>query len=111
VLLLATKGRQNRFGAIVGGMSYPLYLNHWIGSFVAHAALKTIDSRDSLWWYPLSTAINIAIAYGLYCIIDRPVLRKRSQLFTNKRGRLAMLTAYGILLIGLLGSLWFGPHI
>jgi peptidoglycan/LPS O-acetylase OafA/YrhL len=107
VLLLAIKGRQNRFGALVGGISYPLYLNHWIGDFVAHATLKPMGLRDSFWWHPLSIALNLGIAYCMYSIVDRPVLRHRSQLFTTERGKIAMFAAYGILLLGLVGGIWF----
>jgi peptidoglycan/LPS O-acetylase OafA/YrhL len=42
VLLLAVTGKQHRFGAFAGGISYPLYLNHWIGVFVAHAVLNSV---------------------------------------------------------------------
>ena len=31
VLLLARKGKKNAIGSFLGGISYPLYLNHWIG--------------------------------------------------------------------------------
>jgi len=37
VLLLAVKGKKRPFGELLGGMSYPLYLNHWVGSFVMNA--------------------------------------------------------------------------
>ena len=105
VLLLTIKGSQNRCGAIVGGISYPIYLNQWVGSFAAHAMLRPLGMRDSAWFHPLAIGLNIGIAYGLYRLIDQSILTSRSRLFNASRGRMAMLLAYGTLLFGLLGGL------
>ena len=40
VLLLSAPGQQHRLGAVFGGMSYPLYLNHWIGLFAMQVLIK-----------------------------------------------------------------------
>ena len=47
VLLLAVEGPRQPIGAVAGGMSYPLYLNHWIGGFVARALLSPFGLRES----------------------------------------------------------------
>jgi peptidoglycan/LPS O-acetylase OafA/YrhL len=101
VLLLAVPGRQGRLGSVAGGMSYPLYLNHWIGVFTAHAVLKPFGMRDSAAGHMLSFVLNIAIAVGLYWWVDRRLLAARGQLFTSKRGSLITALAYAMVGIGL----------
>jgi peptidoglycan/LPS O-acetylase OafA/YrhL len=102
VLMLARMGKPNRLGAIVGGISYPLYLNHWTGPFVAHAALKPFGLRDSAVAHVLSVAFSICFSYGMYRLVDRPLLERRSRYFTPARGRAAMVVAYGLVIIGLI---------
>jgi peptidoglycan/LPS O-acetylase OafA/YrhL len=106
VLLLATLGQPTRLGAIAGGISYPLYLNHWLGAFVAHAALKPIGLRDSAVSHVLSITFSLFFAYFMYRLVDRPLLKRRSQYFTPARGRAAMLVAYGLVIVGLIVGLW-----
>jgi peptidoglycan/LPS O-acetylase OafA/YrhL len=106
VLLLAIRGRQNPVAALVGGISYPLYLNHWTGAIVVHAAMKALGLSETPYSLALAIAVGIGIATCMYFAIDRPILKRRSQLFSPKRARLAMLAAYGTLLIGLLIGAW-----
>jgi peptidoglycan/LPS O-acetylase OafA/YrhL len=106
VLLLATLGQPTRLGAIVGGVSYPLYLNHWLGAFVAHAALKPFGMRDSAVSHVLSITFSVFFAYFMYRLVDRPLLQRRSQYYTPARGQAAMLVAYGLVIVGLIVGLW-----
>jgi peptidoglycan/LPS O-acetylase OafA/YrhL len=106
VLLLATLGRPSRLGAVVGGLSYPLYLNHWTGPFVAHAALKPFGLRDSAVAHVLSITFATCFSYGMYRVVDRPLLKHRSQYFTPARGWAAMILAYGLVIIGLIIGFW-----
>jgi peptidoglycan/LPS O-acetylase OafA/YrhL len=100
VMLLAQTGKKNNFGAIIGGMSYPLYLNHWIGLFIAHAALKPFGLRDSALAHIISFILNVGLAISLYWFIDRRLLASRGQWFTQKRGLIATYIAYGMVIIG-----------
>lgn len=100
VLLLARKGQRQRLGAIAGGMSYPLYLNHWIGVYVANAALKPFGLRESAIRHVVSTLVNFAIAIGLYWCVDRRLLARRHAYYTPARGRLATAMAYGTIVVG-----------
>jgi peptidoglycan/LPS O-acetylase OafA/YrhL len=106
VLLLAKMGRPNRLGAVVGGLSYPLYLNHWTGPFVAHAVLKPFGLRDSPVSHVLSIIFAICFSYGMYRVVDRPLLKRRSQYFTPARGRAAMILAYGLVIVVLGVGFW-----
>lgn len=102
VLLLSDLGAQNKMGAFLGGMSYPLYLNHWIGVFAANIILSPFGLRDSDPRRFLSVLINLSIAAFLYWNIDRRILAKRAELFSPTRGRIIIFIAYGFVLIGVL---------
>jgi peptidoglycan/LPS O-acetylase OafA/YrhL len=101
VLLLAVAGQRQRIGAVAGGMSYPLYLNHWIGGFVARALLTPIGLRESVLTHLLSNSLNIGLAVALYWHVDRRLLLHRSRLYTARLGVMATRVAYAIVVIGL----------
>ncbi len=105
VLLLAQRGVQDRIGAIVGGMSYQLYLNHWIGFFVAHAVFKPFGMRDSAAAHVLSFCLNVSLAVAMYWYIDRRMLAARGQMYTEARGQLIVRLAYGMVAIGVIAGL------
>ena len=102
VLLLAVPGPHQAIGTIAGGMSYPLYLNHWIGVFVANFALKPFGLRDSVLAHVVSNLLNIAIAVALYLYFDRRLLQRRAQWYTPVRGRWITIMAYSMVAVGLL---------
>ena len=101
VLLAAVAGRKHPLGVFAGGMSYPLYLNHWVGFFAAKALFKPFGLMDSSARHLLSFVLNIALAALLYWCIDRRVLMIRSQLYSPARGRLVIGAAYGMVIIGI----------
>lgn len=104
VLLLAQSGAQGQVGAIVGGMSYQLYLNHWIGIFIGHALLKPFGMRDSVAAHTVTFFVNIGLAVAMYWYIDRRMLAARGQMYTGARGRLIVKLAYGMVAVGLAGG-------
>jgi peptidoglycan/LPS O-acetylase OafA/YrhL len=101
VLLLAVQGSKSPVGALLGGMSYPLYLNHWIGVFVAHAMLGPWGLRDSRASQALAVVFNLGIALALYWWIDRRMLARRAEWFSPSRGKLATYLAYGLVAAGI----------
>lgn len=100
VLLLAVVGPRQPVGVVAGGMSYPLYLNHWIGGYVARALLTPYGLRDSVITHVLSNSFNIGLAVTLYWYVDRQLLLHRSRFYTPRLGRLATRTAYAIVISG-----------
>ncbi len=102
VLLLAIEGPRRSLGAIAGGMSYPLYLNHWIGVFVANALLQPFGLRGSLAGHALSTLLNVALAVALFWFVDRRLLQHRSEWYSPQRGLWVTRVAYLMVAIGLL---------
>lgn len=101
VLLLSQPGPRARLGVIAGGMSYPLYLNHWIGVYVAHALLRPFGMRDSVLSHVVSVVLNIGLAVSLYLYVERPLLARRRQWYTPALGRRAMVAAYSMIAAGL----------
>jgi peptidoglycan/LPS O-acetylase OafA/YrhL len=111
VLLLAVKGLRRPWGVFAGGISYPLYLNHWIGVFVANALFKNFGMKDTFPRHLISSLFDLALAAALYWWVDRHMLSKREQMFTKSRGRVAIGVAYGMVILGLCVGLFLqGVH-
>lgn len=102
VLLLAVPGQRRPLGVIAGGMSYPLYLNHWIGVFVVNALLKPFELRDSILSHILSNLLNISLAVALYWYVDRRLLSHRGEWYSESRGLWLTRAAYIMVVCGLL---------
>jgi peptidoglycan/LPS O-acetylase OafA/YrhL len=111
VLLLAVKSPQTRLGEIVGGMSYPLYLNHWIGVFIGHTLLRPFGLRDSAVRILFSTLLAISIAVAHYWFIERRILAQRGRLFSPQRGFVITCTAYILIFAGLLFGVAIGAPV
>ena len=99
VAVAARPGRSSNFGRIIGGASFPFYLNHWLGLFAISAALKIGIP------YALSNMLGFAVAVGIsvfhYLVIDRGIATHRSALFTRERGYILCATGFALVLIGL----------
>jgi peptidoglycan/LPS O-acetylase OafA/YrhL len=109
VVLCARQGSRQPVAQFLGGISYPLYLNHWMGIFAANLLSKALV---------LSAVAHVAASYLLallagtlaYVFVDRWVLARRSALYTGQRGRVLMAVAYALLLIGaLVHAVWLDP--
>lgn len=101
VMLFAVEGPRQPIGAFLGGISYPLYLNHWIGVFVGRALLGPVGLRDSALRQLLSAVLDFMIAAGLYWWIERRVLALRGRLFSPRLGLAITLAAYAMVLAGI----------
>ena len=101
VLLLANKGQKQPLGALIGGMSYPLYLNHWIGVFIGNSLLGPFGLRDSGPRQLLAFVLNIAVAVALYWWIDRRLLARRGLMYSPQRAAAATYTGCGLVGAGL----------
>jgi peptidoglycan/LPS O-acetylase OafA/YrhL len=113
VLLLAMPGRRSRWGALFGGMSYPLYLNHWIAVFagnlvLAHAHLRAGAAATAL-NVAVETLVGVPFAIALYWFVDRRLLAHRARSYTPRRGRAITVLAYAIIAAGLAYGLAMRP--
>ncbi len=101
VLALAVKGPKKPVGAFFGGVSYPFYLNHWIGVFAANAAFGMIGLKGSVISRVAAVLMSLVVSAILYLVIDRNVMRRRSEYFTKRRGSVLALIGYLLVIIGL----------
>lgn len=107
VLLLAQGGAHSAVASFLGGVSFPLYLNHWIGVFIANAVFERFGMRGS-WVAELSSVlIGFAISALLYLIVDRNVRQNREIYFRRSRGKAVAVCGFGLVTIGLAGGLLF----
>jgi len=97
-------------GKFAGGVSYPLYLNHWLGIFGANGIGKHLVLP---YWAHVSLAYVLVILVSAiaYIAIDVRVLRFRKTHYKPAVGRFLMLAAYGLLAIGVLGGMFYFDRI
>jgi peptidoglycan/LPS O-acetylase OafA/YrhL len=100
VLLLARPGLASRIGTVAGGLSYPLYLNHWVGIFAGNAVVSRLG-------FPSSTRLAIVLIVGVgfalahYYVVDRAIRNHRAQWYSPRAGYIVMSSAYVALALGL----------
>lgn len=104
VLLLARRGPKQRVAAFLGGVSYPLYLNHWVGLFVAQGVTKKLGVPEL--WGKLLFGLPLAFALStvLYLAIDRAILARRNSWYSEALGVRLAVAAYGLTVVGLIGG-------
>jgi peptidoglycan/LPS O-acetylase OafA/YrhL len=105
VLFLAQVGRHSNFGALLGGVSFPLYLNQWIGVFISNAVLGRFGLRDTLVGHLVGILLSVIVAIILYFIIDSNVRTHRNKAFSVLRGRAVAFCGFALVAIGLTGGL------
>lgn len=104
VLLLAIRGEQHPWGALAGGMSYPLYLNAWIPVFFVNAIFKHFGITGAFVHHAADMSLDLVMAALLYWCFDRRILACRHRLYTPKRARVVTIAAYGVVAIGICGG-------
>ncbi len=110
VLLLAEEGTKSKLGGVLGGMSYPLYLNQWIGAFAAHFLLRRLGMRNSIWAPVLTIVLGTAFCAFLYVIVDRQVLARRSSWYSRRLGWTLTTVGYALVVVGLITGAYLTHH-
>lgn len=105
ILFLAQAGPHSGLAAFLGGVSFPMYLNHWMGVFIANAAFGKFGMRDTVICHLAAVIIAFVIAVILYMIIDRNVRTHRDKCFTPTRGKAVALCGVVLVMTGLIGGL------
>ena len=100
VLLCALPMRRTAMTRWLGGISYPLYLNAWIGVFVFHAIAKRFGMPDEWYYEALLVSCTVFVAAMLYHLVDRVVMANRSRYYSRSLGWVLGGVAYALLLIG-----------
>ena len=106
VLLLSREGHKNKVAAFFGGVSYPFYLNHWVGVFAAHALFSPMGMRESVLAKVFAFVGNVAFCSVLYVLVDKRVMRLRQTWYTPKLGRGLAIAAFASVAVGLAGGFY-----
>jgi peptidoglycan/LPS O-acetylase OafA/YrhL len=104
VLLLARKGARSPIATFVGGISYPLYLNHWIGLLAVNAVTKRLNLPIGAMAQMAMLAIAVLVASMLYAFVDKPIKLNRDLLYTRPRGISLAVIAIGSVSLGVVGA-------
>jgi peptidoglycan/LPS O-acetylase OafA/YrhL len=106
VLLAARQGARGPIGKFAGGVSFPLYLNAWMGGFAVNALLKRVDI-GSIEIAQVALYLG-ALASGTftYLFIDRIVLARRNAYYSAKIGRRMAVAAYSLVGFGLVFGIY-----
>ena len=113
VIILAIAGKRSKLALCCGGLSYPLYLNHWLGLFFVHGVAKKLGLLDLSILPIFSYLVAIIVALPLYWFVDKNIIKYRNYWFTEKLGKRLAVTAYSLVILGIItGSLmyFYGPH-
>lgn len=105
VLLCARQGRRTAFSRYLGGVSFPLYLNQWVGFFALHALEKQFDLGPAWCRVLLGFALALAFATLAYYLVDRPVMARRAIVYQRRLGLAAGAAGYVLVLSGTLYGL------
>ena len=101
VLLLARTGQQSPLGETLGGLSYPLYLNHWIGIYASNLITSRLAFGDAaLLKHGLTLVVGVTFAWAHYLAVDRQIRRRRAGWYSARAGALATTSAYAIFALG-----------
>jgi peptidoglycan/LPS O-acetylase OafA/YrhL len=102
VLLCAVPMRRTRATQWFGGISYPLYLDAWVGIFAFHAIAKRFALPQG-WCYETLLALSaVAAAAAFYHLVDRTVMANRSRFYSKRLGWTLAAIAYTLGAIGIL---------
>jgi peptidoglycan/LPS O-acetylase OafA/YrhL len=107
VLALAQTGPVSSIGAFLGGISYPLYLNQWIGGFAVNAIMKHFGWQKGIASEVALLVVAFVVAASLFLTIDRTVKVYRDQFFTRRRGVALAMTGLTLVAIGVMASRFF----
>lgn len=103
VLMCAVSGQRSRTALWFGGISFPLYLNGWIGQFAANFLMQRVF-EISAFSIGIQFAFALLVAAACWYLIDRPLRARRDAWYHAQYGKAAACIAYGSILIGLLGG-------
>jgi peptidoglycan/LPS O-acetylase OafA/YrhL len=109
VLLFAWRGEapSSRVAVFLGGVSYPLYLNHWLGLRGVRLVSDTFHIELGFGSKMAGMLAAIAVSSLLYFLIDVQVAKRRDQWFSSTRGVALALIGVSLVVTGLIGGLLF----
>lgn len=113
VVSTAIPGRRSAIARFLGGISFPLYLNHWLGLAFINGSSKHLGFSElpALPFIAYFTAVCSTIP--LYWFVDREVMRRRDAWYGARLGACLGVAAYLLVFIGIIAGILmyrYGPH-
>ena len=105
VLLCARPGTRGSTGVFLGAVSYPMYLNHWMGAFIINGIAKRAGWLTQPATGILSYVLGVGAGIAAYWMIDRVVMANRNRFFSPRIGIALATVAYSLVSLGILGGL------
>ena len=102
VLLCARPLTRTKITRWLGGVSFPFYLNAWIGTFAFHAVEKYCAIPVAWYSAPLEFTFGLGAGALSYRLIDSPVMAHRQRLYRTAVGWLLGAIGYCLIIAGLL---------
>lgn len=93
--------------SFLGGISYPLYLNHWLGIRIVNMVSNTLHVTGPLIKI-IGVVMAIAISALLYLLVDVQIRKHREKWFTMRIGITLGFTGALLVATGIIGALVFG---
>lgn len=104
VVFLATPGERSKIALFFGGLSYPLYLNHWLALYFIHGAAKHLGLLELSSLPLISYLFAIGITVPLYIFIDRRISEHRNEWFNPKLGMYLGIISYFLVTVGIVAG-------
>jgi peptidoglycan/LPS O-acetylase OafA/YrhL len=104
IILLSGTGSSSPAGQFLGGISFPFYLNHWVGLvFVKQIMAKTGMPPVAA----AAVALLIVLVYSTahYLTIDRLIRRRRGLWFSERLGFVCALSGFALVGLGVIVNL------
>ncbi len=101
---LALPGPRGQIGMFLGAISYPFYLNHWMGAFLVNGVARHFAPIPNALWILAAYVVALIAGIVTWAMIDRWVMLSRNSWSTHRRGVVLGALAYGLVLVGLVGG-------
>jgi peptidoglycan/LPS O-acetylase OafA/YrhL len=108
VLLCAQDIRRTALTRWLGGISFPFYLNAWIGTFILHAVEKHFGMEPRWYLLPVEFAAGLAAGAGVYQLIDVQIMARRNRHYRPAVGWALGAMGYLLVITGVL--IWTNSH-
>jgi peptidoglycan/LPS O-acetylase OafA/YrhL len=104
--LLSKTGSASSAGRFLGGISYPFYLNHWVGLFFIKKVMEA-TGMSHLAAALVALAISLGFSAAHYWAIDQVIHKRRNGWFNERRGMACAVTGFALVAIGVsVNLLW-----
>lgn len=106
IYLMRFRGDRHFLGKLAGGMSFQLYLNAWIATFVVNFAIKKFDFEKGFLTIMTAVLLAIAISLVMYLLIDKNLIKHRAKFIDFLNTKAIITFMYSIIVLGVFYGLY-----